>query len=38
MKKIIAILLAVILLLSLCACGKSKEAQAVDDLIMARKG
>lgn len=35
MKKIIAILLAVILLLSLCACGKSKEAQAVDDLIMA---
>ena len=35
MKKTIALLLSIILLLSLCACGKSKEAQAVDDLIIA---
>ena len=35
MKRMIAICLCSILLLSLCACGKSKEAQAVDDLILA---
>lgn len=34
LKKIIAFILAILLLLSLCACGKSKEAQNVDDLIL----
>lgn len=35
MKKIIALMLCAVVLLSLCACGKSKEAQNVDDLILA---
>lgn len=35
MKKIIALMLCAVMLLSLCACGKSKEAQNVDDLILA---
>lgn len=34
MKRIAAMFLCAIMLLSLCACGKSKEAQAVDDLIL----
>lgn len=34
MKKVIVISLLLCLCLSLCACGKSKAAQAVDDLIL----
>ena len=34
MKRILSLSLAVLLCLSLCACGKSKEAKAVDDLIL----
>ena len=33
MKKVIAFCLILIACLSLCACGKSEEAQRVDDLI-----
>ena len=35
MKKIIALVLCAVMLLSLCACGKSKKVQNVDDLILA---
>jgi len=35
MKKIISIILALVLCLSLCACGKSAEAKAADELILA---
>jgi len=35
MKKIISLFLAVILCLSLCACGKSEAAQKVDEMILA---
>lgn len=35
MKKIFALLLAGMMLLTLCACGKSEAAQAVDDMITA---
>lgn len=35
MKKIVAGLLLVCMLISLCACGKSKEAKTADDLILA---
>lgn len=34
MKKLIALLLTLVLCLSLCACGKSEAAQAVDDKIL----
>ena len=35
MKRILCLLLAISLCLTLCSCGKSEEAQAVDDLILA---
>ncbi len=35
MKKYIALLLALVMCLSFCACGKSEEAQAADDKIAA---
>ena len=35
MKKALSLLLALILCLSLCACGKSEAAQAVDEMILA---
>ena len=35
MKKVITLVLCAVMLLTLCACGKSKEAQNVDDLILA---
>ena len=35
MKKALSLILALVLCLSLCACGKSEEAQSVDDLILA---
>lgn len=33
MKKIISLAMCLILLLSLCACGKSKQAKAVEEQI-----
>ena len=35
MKKTLALLLSVMMVLSLCACGKSEAAQTVDDMIAA---
>lgn len=35
MKKVVALILCTVMLMSFCACGKSKEAQNVDDLILA---
>lgn len=35
MKKVITLVLCAVMLLTLCACGKSKEAQNVDNLILA---
>jgi len=35
MKKPISLLLILVLCLNLCACGKSAEAKAVDDMILA---
>ncbi len=35
MRKIVALVLCAVMLLSLCACGKSKKVQNVDDLILA---
>lgn len=35
MKRILALMLVCIICVSLCACGKSKEAQVADELIMA---
>ena len=35
MKKAISLLLALVLCLSLCACGKSAKAKTVDEMILA---
>ncbi len=34
MKKIISLAMCLILLLSLCACGKSKQAKAVEEQML----